>query len=92
MGRLIITGGVETAENIVEAVPFANRFEVAYSLQRHSCQEKDVVAYLTEIDRQAKAQVGNMLAAAEVGLPLICSGWEAAQTLPLAKVMFSRIL
>lgn len=35
--------------------------------------------------------MGNALAAAEAGLPLICSAWEATQTLPLVDMMFERL-
>lgn len=35
--------------------------------------------------------MGNVLAAAEAGLPLICSAWEATQTLPLVDLMFERL-
>lgn len=37
VGNLIINSGLEVAENLVKAVPFANRFEVAYQLRRTSC-------------------------------------------------------
>lgn len=39
VSRLIVDGGIETAENLVKAVPFANRFEVAFKLRQASCQE-----------------------------------------------------
>jgi hypothetical protein len=55
VSKIVINSGIETAEDLVKAVPFANRFEVAYKLRQATCQEGDVVAYLDEVNRLAKA-------------------------------------
>jgi hypothetical protein len=46
VGNFMSRSSIETAEDLVRPVPFANRFEVAYKLRREGRQEKDVVAYL----------------------------------------------
>lgn len=55
VSRLIVDSGIETAEDLVKAVPFANRFEVAFKLRQASCQEKEVVKYLNDVNQLAKA-------------------------------------
>ncbi len=92
VGRFIDSSSTEIAEDLVRPVPFASRFDVAYKLRRTSCQEKDVVEYFNDLERLAQSSMSNVIAAAEAGLPLICSPWEATQTLPLVEMMYKRLL